>query len=150
MKKIQRRTLGVIAAVFALSGLGCSTGTEPNPDPGPALADIVGTWRWVMAVGGVAGQTRTPESDGVVRTIAIDPPNRIRLFENGELSVDTTFELLPAQDLGDEFIRAKLVYASPILGVGEQGVGFSIEGGLILTDPCCDLWTWEFESPLDP
>lgn len=146
--------VGTAVVLLAFGILGCSSSTGPDPDPdpnpGPVLADIVGSWSWVQAVGGIAGQARTPESDGVIRIIAIDAPDRIRLIENGELSVDTTFELVPAQDLVDISIQAKLVYASPILGVMEQGVGFSIEGALVLVDPCCDLWIWEFESLIDP
>lgn len=148
IKRLNSGPFGTAVAMLAVGILGCSTTTDPGPDPDadPILSEIVGSWSWVMAVGGIAGQGRTPETDGMTRTVVIDAPNRIRLFENGELSVDTTFELVPAEDLGDIPVRAKLIYASAVLGVAEQSIAFSIEGGLLLIDPCCDQWMWEFEK----
>ncbi len=105
---------------------------------------IVGTWEWVRAEGGIANIVQTPETAGFTRRLIISPPNQVELLRDGVTEVATTFDFLPSQDPVDESMPARLRYAVPILGFGEQTVGFDVEGRLVLLDPCCDgfRYTW--------
>ena len=149
MKHIHRRAsrLGFLP-VLILSLVSASCGSDPVQPPGPGDDGFVellyGSWDWTYAMGGIAGVTITPASEGYTRRVVISAPNRVDLYRDGVLEVSTTFEFVPAADPEDPSMPATLRYADPILGFDEQQVGFSIEGELILIDPCCDgyLWAW--------
>ena len=116
----------------------------------PALEErLYGSWEWLSAEGGLAGGVRTPESEGFTRRLVFTRPNRVELFRDGVPEAETTFELVPAPELGDEFVPPRVRYAEPIFGFDEQEVGFDLEGRLILTDPCCDgfVYTWARIAP---
>ncbi|MDX1396186.1 MAG: hypothetical protein R3195_17530 [Gemmatimonadota bacterium] len=134
--------------VVLLAFVAACSDSDPTGPPGPNDDEFVellyGSWDWTYAMGGIAGETITPASEGYTRQVVLSEPNLIELYRDGALEVSTTFEFLPAEDLGDISQPATLRYADPILGFDEQEVGFSIEGELILIDPCCDgyLWAW--------
>ncbi len=60
--------------------------------------------------------------------LVIGRPNHIELLRDGASERVASFELLPAQDLVDEFVSPRLRYSDPIFGFGEQEVGFDLEG----------------------
>ena len=105
---------------------------------------LYGTWDWTYAVGGIAGVTLTPASEGFTRQVVFSEPNRVEMYRDGVLEISTTFEFIPAAEPEDPSMPAMLRYGEPILTFDEQRVAFSIEGELILIDPCCDgfLWAW--------
>ena len=123
-------TVGILSAVLGALLLGCSSLVEPPPD------SLFGVWEWVRAEGGIAGGIRTPETDGFTLQLRITRPDRIQLERDGVAEVVTRFELIPSSP-------PRLRYDEPILGHEEQTLTLS-EGGLILTDPCCDgfAYTW--------
>ena len=127
-------------AVLIISPTACGS----NPVEPTVEARLFGTWEWVEAEGGIAGSVIAPETEGFTRRLLITQPNRIELFRNGVSERVASFELLPAQDLVDEFVSPRLRYSDPIFGFEEQEVGFDLEGRLILIDPCCDgfAYTW--------
>ena len=52
-----------------------------NSDPTATDEDelfqaLFGTWSWIQATGGIAGTTRTPDSEGYTRTLTFTRPNR--------------------------------------------------------------------------
>ena len=47
--------------------------TAPGEDE--LLQALFGTWSWIRATGGIAGTTRTPESEGYTQTLTFAPPN---------------------------------------------------------------------------
>lgn len=137
-----RNTL-CVAVIFgaALTFGGCFDLVVPDRWDG-----IFGEWQWVKATGGVGGITMTPESEGYDLSLFVVRPNRIRLFKNAVLEVETTFDFIaPNQNLPG--VDALLRYAEPVFGVTEQEVDVS-GGTLMLEDPCCDLFIWEFSRIL--
>ena len=132
--RLARPGLPALGCLALLSN--CSSPVEPIPD------SLFGAWEWVRAEGGIAGVTITPESEGFTMTLRITRPDRIEWSRNGELEVATRFELLPAS--GTDFpFPPRLRYDEPILGQEEQELRLS-EDELVLTDPCCDgfSYTW--------
>ncbi len=61
------------------------------------------------------------------------PPARSR-------TLTTTFEFVPPLDNGS----AQLLYAQPPTGVDEQWVEITEAGDLVLSDPCCDGFVYEW------
>ncbi len=127
-------------AVLIVAPTACGS----NPIEPTVEARLFGQWEWVEAVGGIAGSVITPDTEGFTMRLVITRPNRIELFRDGVSERVASFELLPAQDLVDEFVSHRLRYSDPIFGFEEQAVGFDLEGGLVLIDPCCDgfVYTW--------
>ncbi len=127
-------------AVLIVAATACGS----NPVEPTVEARLFGTWEWVEAEGGIAGSVITPETEGFTMRLVITRPNRIELFRDGVSERVTSFEFLPAQDLVDLFVSPRLRYSDPIFGFEEQAVGFDLEGGLVLIDPCCDgfVYTW--------
>ncbi len=102
--------------------------------------DLFGTWSWIQATGGIAGTTRTPDSEGYTRTLTFTRPNQVELLRDGVPEVTTTFEFVPLIDNGS----AQLLYAQPLTGFDEQWVEITEAGDLILSDPCCDGFVYEW------
>lgn len=133
---------GLLAPAFlaVLSSCGSSP-VEPIPD------SLFGAWEWVRAEGGIAGVTITPESEGYTMTLRITRPDRIELSRDGELEAATRFELIPAS--GTDFpFPARIRYDEPILGWEEQELRLS-DGELVLTDPCCDGFSYFWLARLE-
>ncbi len=128
-----------LTAGLALALAACSS----NPVEPTLESRLLGRWDWVQAEGGIAGSVITPETEGFAMQLVFTEPNRIELLR-GVSSERTTYEFLPAEDLGDISIPRRLRYAEPILGFEEQQVGFDLGGRLVLIDACCDgfVYTW--------
>jgi hypothetical protein len=128
---------GVLAAVCGALLPGCSSPVEPPPD------NLFGVWEWVRAEGGIGGVTLTPETEGFTLQLRIARPDRIQLDRDGVAEVVTRFELIPSS--GTDL---RLRYDQPILGQEQQELTLS-EGELILTDPCCDGFTYTWLPRLE-
>ena len=101
---------------------------------------LFGAWSWVRATGGIAGTTRTPDSEGYTRTLTFTPPNQVQMLQDGVPGVTTTFEFIPPTNNGS----AQLLYAQSLLGFDEQWVEITETGDLVLSDPCCDGFVYEW------
>ncbi len=108
---------------------------------------LFGTWSWIRATGGIAGQVRTPETEGFTRTLVITAPNEIEVLRDGQTEASTTFEFVPETEVGSAVRSAQLLYAQPLMGFPEQWVVITVEGVLVLSDPCCDGFSYEW-SPV--
>ena len=131
------KRLGVFVTICGSMLAGCSNPVEPPAD------SLFGVWEWVRADGGIAGETRTPETEGFTMQLRISRPDRIQLDRDGVAQVVTRFEFIPSS--GTDFpFPPRLRYEAPILGQDEQELRFSENGELILSDPCCDgfAYTW--------
>ena len=134
-------TLFAILAI-AIAPNGCTsdpTGSQEQPPE-----SLFGTWVWITAIGGIAGATLTPESTGFTRTIRFTPPNRVELFRNGESERDTTFEVIPLVGNGVTGSSFELRFGQPLMDFATQRIDFTEEGRLVLTDPCCDGFSYEW------
>jgi len=132
-----------LACAFLLAGCG----SDPVANDGRfSVDDLYGSWSWVSSQGGIAGETRTPESEGFEQTIVIEEPNLISLFRDGEVAASTTFIFIaPDREDGEEL--ATLLLDEPLMSFESEFVGVDIEGNLVLADPCCDGFVHTF-SPV--
>jgi hypothetical protein len=129
-------TFCVLTAVCGALLPGCSSTVEPPSDR------FFGVWEWVRAEGGIGGGAiLTPETEGYTLQLRITRPDRIQLDRDGVAEVVTSFELIPSEG---PFLQ-RLHYDEPILGQEEHELRLS-EGELILTDPCCDGFTYTWLS----
>jgi len=132
----------LIPAVFAVAGCGSNSIVDIEDELPEAL---FGTWTWMSATGGIAGQTITPETEGFERTLVISLPNRVELLKDGQTEVSTTFEFIPETMAGSAIRSAELLYALPLMGPPRQWVSITETGELVLVDPCCDRFAYAWE-----
>ena len=116
--------------------------TVPDTDDLPQA--LFGTWSWIRSTGGIAGVTQTPQTEGYTRTLTFTAPNQVTMARDGVVEVTTTFEFVPLVDNGSVVRSAQLVYAEPLTGWDEQWVELTDPDHLVLTDPCCDGFTYEW------
>lgn len=128
------RMLDVAASLLLVVFLpACSGGTDPGQDP----FRLEGTWVWVSSVGGIAGVTRTPVTEGYSQRLELLSDGTLRLFRADTLTVETTWDAPGGSATG---IPAVLEFGEP------HPFGFPFanpsltDGGatLLLRDPCCD------------
>ncbi len=128
-------TLGVVLGV-----VGC-VGSDPTA---VSEAQVVGDWTWVEASGGIAGRTLTPASTGVERTIRV-LPGRAELWENGALVRSTGWQVTVGDPAGSFAGRTVVRWEESLLGGwNEQRVDVTGSDTLVLTDGCCDGYSWTF------
>ena len=136
------RTLVVpLTLVVLLASAGCNsdpTGTDEDE----LLQALFGTWSWIQATGGISGTTRTPDSEGYTQALTFTRPNQVEVLRDGVPEVTTTFEFVPLMDDGS----AQLLYAQPLIGVDDQWVEITEAGDLVLSDPCCDRFVYEWRG----
>jgi len=132
---------GVLAVVLVPAA--CSSDpTAPDGDQLPGA--LFGSWSWIQSSGGIAGTTRTPETEGYTETVTFTAPNQVTLLRDGATRGTTTFEFVPLMDNGSAVRSAQLLYAESLTGFAEQWVQITEGGNLVLSDPCCDGFTSEW------
>ncbi len=129
---------GLRHAIVLTAIVGCAQPTTPEVDP------LDGQWSWVDATGGIAGTTRTPATVGY--TMAVEyrsqssTPAQFRVFRDGQLFAETTVRRSTASSVSS----GTLVYRDPVLGWPEQLFELIAGDTLVLTDGCCDGFTYRF------
>lgn len=140
---MNRRIEATLVALTVFAVAAC--GSDPvAADDDQFLESLFGSWTWIKATGGLAGRELTPETEGFTRTLVITAPNRIEVLRNGEPEVATTFRFEPETADAPIVSSGRLLYETPLLGFPEQSVLITIEGVLVLTDPCCDGFAYEW------
>jgi hypothetical protein len=142
-RMLRRHVMAALAPVLFVPGC-LSDPTAPTTDDPAFVQLLYGSWSWISAEGGIAGQTVTPETEGYAQTFVLTSPDRVELLRDGVTVAVTTFEFVPARDSGGQTESAMLRYASPIFGWDEQAVALDPVGNLVLTDPCCDGFVYLF------
>ncbi len=125
-----RRARQAIRWILVASLAGCgSTTTEPD------LADqLVGDWSWLDSVGGIAGLTLTPETEGYAQSLTFYAAREVELFRDGVSQARTGFSRYVGDDGGSDFIE----YGEGLFGFPTAGVVLIPGDTLLLIDPCCD------------
>jgi hypothetical protein len=80
----------VIAALLLCSVSSC----HKDGSPGPASTSIVGRWRWVKSVGGIAGTTVTPANNGFNLTQVYGADGSFKLYKNDSLELQSKFSII--------------------------------------------------------
>ncbi|MCZ6916272.1 MAG: hypothetical protein O7I93_05815 [Gemmatimonadetes bacterium] len=138
-----RGTLALLAVLLIwIVPNGCAS--DPTGAQEQLPESLFGTWSWMRATGGIAGVTLTPESTGYTRVLRFTPPNRVELFRNGEPERDTTFEIITLVEDGVAGSSFGLRFDQPLMDFATQRIDFTEEGDLVLTDPCCDGFSYEW------
>jgi hypothetical protein len=127
-----------MTVVVALTGActGSSTGVSHD--------DLDGTWQWVRSSGGIDGRVRTPETEGHGYELEFDGDSVV-LRRPGVLEIVawTEYSLGVGEEgsalAGQDVIR----YETSLFDSEEQAI-YRDGDRLVLSDPCCDLFTWEF------
>jgi hypothetical protein len=68
------------------------------------------------------------------------PVGQVRLFQDGVLIRTVAYETL--EDMGGDFLE--VTYDPPLTGFESQTATFPSDDELVLTDPCCDGFTYRY------
>lgn len=134
------RVLEATLAAALVSGAALACSSSPTI---PEARALVGRWEWVRATGGIAGVELTPESEGYTVELRFSATGTVEHLRNGAVQLRTSYRVLPATDSGE---HPRVVYDAPVLGAEEQSIVEVGNGRLILLDPCCDRYRWEFRT----
>ena len=66
------------------------------------------------------------------------------MARDGVPEVTTTFEFVPLMGDGSTVSSAQVLYAQPLTGFDGQWVEITQAGDLLLSDPCCDGFVYEW------
>lgn len=141
--------------------LGASLGLSAcgNGPLGPAPELLLReAWEWQSACCGIAGDVRTPATEGFSYVLRFHENGTVRAERDGAVLLETTFRVRRVSpiDFGDEF--TDITYGAPLpLGPGMEPVSrhmivFRENSGLLLRnlDGCADCFgDWEFLPRLE-
>lgn len=106
------------------------------------VSGINGTWTLVAITGGITGGGYQAKFDA----IRFDDTH-FDLLKNKSSIYNGTYVLIPNAAEPDTFkITSEATLADGFLNVKEKKFEKAKSGNLILTEPCCDLYTYEFSK----
>jgi hypothetical protein len=137
---VRRRVHSAVAVAIVAALTAACTGNSTAVSPG----DLDGAWRWIRSTGGITGGVRTPDTEGHEYELEFHGDSVV-LRRPGVLEIVawTDYTLAVAEEgtplAGQDVIR----YETSPFGFDEQAI-HRTGNQLVLTDPCCDGFTWEF------
>lgn len=132
-RQMETALIVAMLAVILASGLHCSMGTNDNR--------LQGTWQWTQSVGGLAGWTLTPATEGYTQRLELGPGNRFAFFRADSLMADGTYTLATE---GDRPVLHYQTASSWWLFANGQQIRRQAPDTLILRDRCADCYTHTF------
>ncbi|MFC1558905.1 hypothetical protein ACFL40_06105 [candidate division KSB1 bacterium] len=136
----------ILISLICLTLLACSNPVdhEGNLNKTTYTSDddkIIGRWRWVQSIGGIAGIKITPESSGRSEMFDFDDNNNLKQFINDSLAVENNYQLgLDVTIFSNDTIQ--VIYLDDILSFGYC---FEDNDSLILYDNFIDGFARYFE-----
>jgi hypothetical protein len=140
-------------ALFLLIAAAAACGSSSrltSPAPNGLAAAVVGTWNLTQACGGIAYICHAPGSLSAPNQVVFRADGTMDLYRSGATApVHGTYTLVASKT---DSLRA----GSAILTPGLEGatdtltLNFSIEGELILAEPCCDRLAYSFVKQYPP
>jgi hypothetical protein len=131
--EVRRNRVGRWVMVLMAAASGCGNAT------GPLSGDeIVGVWDWEESSGGFASTTITPESAGYTMTLEFTASGDVEMIRE-DVVASSGYRIV----LTDDGNAERIEYDVSLLGFETQEVTF-VGGRLVLTDPCCDGFTYRF------
>lgn len=132
MKRPLQLTLALLVLAAVLLN-GCSLNAERDP--------MHGTWQWDRSVGGLAGWTLTPASEGYTQRLQLGPGHHFAFFRNDSLAAQGTFSV--RSDGNAPVIRYETPSTWWFFAAG-QYVDRNGPDTLFLHDRCADCFTHTF------
>ena len=131
---------------LALLLVGCGSDGGPTAPPQP----FEGTWVWVRSEGGIAGEVRLPDTEGI--SVRLEYENsRVRAFVDGSLIDETEYDAVSVQTNGPlpvyEVRYTPPLQALPFDQFDEHAVRRIAPSIVRFEDPCCDRWIHIFIDP---
>ena len=107
------------------------------------MSMVVGSWTLIQGCGGIAYHCSGPASLQVPNQVVFYSDGTMDQFRAGVKVASGTFSITPS---ATDSLRAGTAVLNPGLeGPNETlSLGFSIEGQLMLSEPCCDRLTYSF------
>ncbi len=128
-------TIGLVAGVCT-TALRCAL--DPNED------GLRGTWHWQRSVGGFAGWTLTPDSEGYTQRLRLGPGAQFAFYRADTLAARGTFSIVQEDD------AARIRYQTDsewwLLAFGHT-IARRTPDTLVLRDRCADCYTHTFIRP---
>jgi len=127
----------LLVALLSFSLFQCEKGDgENNSNP------YVGEWELISVTGGFAGNGW----DADFNTLVLKDDANYRISQNDTLVATGTYLLYDKS--GEDWIAFTTVHDGPphIFENEDKMIGFSIEGTLVLAEPCCDMYQYEFRK----
>ena len=88
--------LSLIIAVIVFS-----SASSCNKENLPQASSIIGKWRWVKSVGGIAGLTITPQTAGYTQTREFKADSTVQILKNDSLVTNAKFSIVKNYKYGD-------------------------------------------------
>lgn len=132
------KAITIISLLLFLYLPGCSKVTSPTE---PVL-DVLGNWNWVESVGGFAGRTMTPKSEGFTLRLVFKFDNRSEFYRNDTLSASTKFTI-SRQVIGSDSVKVISYENNPYM-YKSQYITVVHNDTLILQDLCMDCYRHTF------
>lgn len=133
------RRLGAAAATAAALTAACTASLT-----GVSSSELDGTWHWVRSTGGITGGVRTPDTEGHGYELEFEGDSVV-LRRPGVLEIVAWTEYaLGVGEAGTALAGRDVIrYEISPFGFDEQAIQRAGDQ-LVLVDPCCDGFTWEF------
>ena len=116
--------------------------SEPGPLP-TLRSTVVGSWSLTQGCGGIAYHCTGAGSLTVPNLVVFYSDGTMDQFRAGVKVASGTFSLMPSKA---DSLRAGTLVMTPGLEASTDSLtlNFSIEGELMLAEPCCDRLTYSF------
>ena len=138
-----RRKTSILAAC-ALIGLACGSSTRVvGPNPTGLMAAVAGGWSLQQGCGGIAYHCTGASGLSVPNMIVLNADGTMDQFRAGVKVASGRFTLVPS---ASDSLRAGTLIMTPGLEAATDTLAltFSIEGEMMLAEPCCDRLTYSF------
>jgi hypothetical protein len=129
---------------FAILGAACGRNVSPVGPKQPALlTTVIGSWTLTQGCGGIAYHCTGAGSLTVPNLVVFYSNGTTDLFRAGVKVGSGTFTITPS---ATDSLRAGTLVMNPGLEAATDSLtlNFSIEGELLLAEPCCDRLTYSF------
>ena len=120
-----------------------SSARMTGPPPSALMTTVVGSWTLTQGCGGLAYHCTGPATLQVPNVVVFYSDGTMDQFRAGVKVASGTFSITPS---ATDSLRAGMLVMNPGLeGPNETlALNFSIEGQLMLAEPCCDRLTYSF------
>ena len=135
--------------VFALVSAACGRSSVVGPKQSALASSVVGGWALLQGCGGVAYHCTGAANLPVPNSLVFNADGTVDQLRAGVKVATGTFSLTPA---ATDSLRSSTLVMTPGLEAASDTLSlkFSIEGEMMLGEPCCDRLVYSFTSTRAP